>query len=201
MPLPEQIRIQLTNLEYNESEITIKNWGLDDNDIETLVNLLVDNPTVTSLNLKRNNITSRGAILLAQIANLKKLNISQNKIDDKGAIALSKNKSLEELDISDNDLSDTGGNALKEQSKCSILNFQDNLKMSIDLRNVKQSDYSKPQSDAQKMQNDIVTVGQNDTKDIEDMLCKLHQTALHAGLDAYANDAQNITIEVPLKRL
>jgi hypothetical protein len=139
MPLPELLKKQLENQNYPNSDITINNAGLDDNDVEALVNLVIDNQTkITSIDLERNNITSKGAELLAQIPWLKHLNLAQNNVTDDGAIALSGNSTMDTLNLSSNALTDIGASAILKFSKCKQINIENNSQVSPHLSILKQ---------------------------------------------------------------
>lgn len=183
MPLPEHLKKALENKTYQGEELTICSWGLDNADIAKLVNLLADNPHITSLNLRRNNISDAGAKLLAKLSTLKRINLALNHIYDEGAIALSKMENLEFLDLADNGLTDEGALAIIKGSKCQSFVLEENVEVSRYLQRIK-----KPDSEIeQKMTIYYQSTSIEEQRSIEDMLSRLKRTANHPGLDMFAD--------------
>jgi Ran GTPase-activating protein (RanGAP) involved in mRNA processing and transport len=90
---------------------------LTDEDMEMIVKELIINKRCTELSLNSNNITQRGASILAdglrQNNTLISLKLNGNQVSDKGTFAIAKaledsNKTLETLDLGSNDITDQG---------------------------------------------------------------------------------------------
>jgi len=93
---------------------------IDDNLVMVLMTGLLENRTLTALDLSHNSITAAGVQLLAKLLKapcvLTSLNLADNKADEKAAKHLAKalrtNDSLLELNLRLNDLGDEGGRIL-----------------------------------------------------------------------------------------
>ncbi len=135
--LPKQIQSQLEKQAFKSEHLDLSNCGLGDKDMNDLYDLLERNPTITSLDLERNNIHSTGAKTVAQLPHIKKVNLRQNKIDDTGIQAFLENKKIEWLDLSINTLTDKSAGSLLEklehQNNLSYLNISENEKVKKDI--------------------------------------------------------------------
>lgn len=185
MPLPAEIESLLKSHKYLNSNITIIDWQLNDKDIEQLVNYIAENETkITSLNLSRNIITSKGAQLIASITWLIKANLSQNHIDDEGAIAFSKNTSLKEIDLSNNNLTDAGANVLIS-SNCPLFNIEGNPKISPTLAAMKNPTLI-AEGGVKKGDSAL-------SSEEERAISRVYRTADRAGLEAFSEETTRIT--------
>jgi Ran GTPase-activating protein (RanGAP) involved in mRNA processing and transport len=111
---------------------------IDDNMLMVLMAGLLDNRTITHLDLSHNSITSAGLQLLIKLLKppciLHALNLADNKIDEKAgkhiAKALRSNETLTDLNLRLNDLGDEGGrsvlDALAVNTAVTILNLSSN---------------------------------------------------------------------------
>lgn len=187
MPIPNEIELLLKTHSYPDSDITIIDWQLNDNDIEQLVNYIAENEIkITSLNLSRNIIKSKGAQLIASITWLIKANLSQNHIADDGAIALAKNTSLKEIDLSNNNLTDAGANALIS-SNCPLFNIEGNPKISPTLAAMKNPTLI-AEGGVKKSDSSSVLSSEE-----ERAISRIYRTADRAGLETFSEDVTRIT--------
>jgi Ran GTPase-activating protein (RanGAP) involved in mRNA processing and transport len=99
---------------------------LTDQDMEMVVKELIIDKRCTELSLNSNNITQRGASILAdglrKNNTLISLKLNGNQMSDKGVFAIAKaletaNKTLETLDLGSNDITDQGAIYLAEMLK------------------------------------------------------------------------------------
>ena len=91
-----------------ESEINLMKKNLSDGDLKTLLPLMQGNPSLTKLDLFKNNIGSAGAKILASLTILTNLNLEENKIGDEGAGAFEFNTTLKTLNLFKNGITDLG---------------------------------------------------------------------------------------------
>ena len=112
-------------------EIDLRVNNLDDDALEAIVNNLP--PKVTSLLLRNNDISDKGAKVLAKFletnTTITILDLSDNDIGDDGAAALAemltKNKTLKDLDLFHNAIRKQGGSRLADALKkgCNLKHF------------------------------------------------------------------------------
>lgn len=105
MEIPEGKKADLKSKNKNITYIDLENLALNDNDIQELVDMLEENPCITSINLRNNNITYIGAAALAT-CRLQKLDLRDNKIGNKGAEVLLKSMTIKEKLLSGNGITD-----------------------------------------------------------------------------------------------
>ena len=120
--------VNLTNTMTVDQGLALHKWKIDfrgtitDDQMLIFCHCLMNNSTLTALNLSSNNITDEGAKRLAEAikvnTTLQELNISMNKITDEGAKRLAEaiqiNTTLQELNISMNKITDEGAKRLAE---------------------------------------------------------------------------------------
>ena len=109
----------LTSLDLSSMNINEKNFN-------KFYQLIINNPSLTKLNLYDNDIYNNELILISKLlmnkdCKLTELNLSYNTFEDESVIklakALEKNKTLTKLDLSLNHISDDGMNALSNMIK------------------------------------------------------------------------------------
>jgi len=114
MPIPQSVKDTISKKDGSVKSIDASNWGIDDNNVTELVELLNTNLYIKKLNLSRNNI-GEGAKLLAKLIYVNDINLSYNSIMDEQIEALAKS-SIQRLDLSRNLITDKGGDILAEHS-------------------------------------------------------------------------------------
>lgn len=132
MPLPRLLKKELNETKgtfvtkLDEGlHINLMGEGIKDKDVDDLVSLC-KGKNIVSLDLSYNNITDRGAKLLAkEFVMLKTLHVRDNAIGDDGASCLA-GLSLDELDICRNNLSCGGVDKLQKNFKGKKLDTDDN---------------------------------------------------------------------------
>jgi Leucine-rich repeat (LRR) protein len=191
MPIPESIKAALETNNFKDTQLKIRNWGLDDKDVEELANLLaaLPNNPINEIDLESNNIRDSWAEILAQIPGLQKLFLGYNKIKDNGAVALSKLRSLKVLDLKYNGLSDIGALAIIKGDHFEKFNLEDNAKVSKFLRRIKLHD-----PEIEKTIKNAESRSAEQSQDI-DMLFNTHRTAVLPGLDEIYSSVPQIRIE------
>lgn len=182
MPIPNHILEQLKKHTFQEKELYIPSCGLNNTDVETLINLIIDHePKIISISLPNNSIDSTGAMLLVQIPWLIHINLSQNRIDDERteeiAVILKNNTALQLLDLSSNQLTDKGVITLFRASSNNTkreIKIDDNLNISAYLLALK-SPYQVPEHPPLPS----LQTTHNFT------LSHLHRNSNHPGLDMF----------------
>lgn len=101
MSINAKLLQSLRNNEYTDSELSLVEQGLNDEDIAALCEALRVNNHVKKLDVSVNNITDNGAQALSELPNLTHLNISSNNLGPGGAKALAASQ-LHCLDITGN---------------------------------------------------------------------------------------------------
>jgi hypothetical protein len=109
----------LTGLDLSDRELT-------DSDIEMLMQALIENTNLTTLNVGSNQIGDIGAEALSRNVNLTYLDVSYDQIGDEGAKALALNRNLTSLNVAGNTLGDEGGQALAQNVCLRTLDFSRN---------------------------------------------------------------------------
>jgi Leucine-rich repeat (LRR) protein len=110
MPLPENIRKVIEDKNPTKTTLYAASWrpSLTAEDMSELVDLMAQNPYLTTLTLNENEIEDKGCQELQQIKTVTHLEVAENGLGDDGAIALSKMPQLQELVIPCNDITDKG---------------------------------------------------------------------------------------------
>lgn len=193
MPIPEHILKHLKNRSFRGKELYIPSCGLNNSDVETLVNLIIDyDPKISSINLSNNIIDSKGAKLLAQIPWLTHINLSYNRVDDRIqelVEVLKRNTALQMLDLSFNQLTDKGVISLFKTSSSNTkreIKIEGNLNISAYLLVLKppyQISEHSPLPSLQPAQQSSLT--------------NLHRNSNHPGLDMF-NDVVVDRIKPPI---
>ncbi len=107
MPINEQLSQEIK--EFSDEKLSLKEWELNDDDVEELLPALQSNPHIKELDLSLNYITSKGAkILLTSLSKIEVFNLQGNDISSEGLNELDlTNCRLRTLDISSNSIGDT----------------------------------------------------------------------------------------------
>ncbi len=99
-------------------------------DAEILQRLRSNDPTLTTLNLSRKDLTDKDILILCQAletnTSLKKLYLEWNQIGDEGAIALARHKEFTTLTFFANNITDIGAKAFKNHHALTTLILQGN---------------------------------------------------------------------------
>ena len=82
MPIDSDLLTRLRNNDPTLVELSLENRRLNEFDIKLLQEALVENTTLTSLDVTGNQIDDAGAAILAQNTTLTSLNVSENQIGD-----------------------------------------------------------------------------------------------------------------------
>ena len=114
MPIPQSIKDMISKKDASVKTIDASNWGIDDNNVTDLVELLNTNLFIKKVNLSRNNI-GEGAKLLGKLIYVNDINLSYNNVMDEQIEALAKS-SIQRLDLSRNLITDKAGEILAEHS-------------------------------------------------------------------------------------
>ena len=108
------------------STINLSQEQLVDQDIPIIIEQAIENKQCTILDLTGNEITSEGAVLLADVLNknvtLKELILYNNRLDDKGVRCLAfelsiNNSTLKQLNLGFNEITDNGAQHLAQMLK------------------------------------------------------------------------------------
>lgn len=104
MPLTNDKLIYLTNSIQMSvgSSYQLCNAGIDDEDIDKIIELMNSNPKIKILLLNSNNIQDQGAKALTRLQYIDVLEVEQNNFGDKAAEALVKDSRFSSLDMSRN---------------------------------------------------------------------------------------------------
>jgi hypothetical protein len=92
----------------HENNLLLEDMNIDDGDLQVIINFLLLNRNITSINLSDNQITDNGIEHLVDFFSnnnhIKSINLSNNCIGEKGIVKLSdiKNNGLTEIDLSSN---------------------------------------------------------------------------------------------------
>ena len=124
--------------------LSFESCNLNDGHIKVLVEGIKENQTVNTLMLRKNNITSQGAIYISEYINnnknIKHLYLGNNKINGNGLkemlkIMTTNNRNITSIDLSNNDFNINDFNALIDYFKTNpILNLLDISGNRIDLQ-------------------------------------------------------------------
>jgi Ran GTPase-activating protein (RanGAP) involved in mRNA processing and transport len=127
MSLTIALRI-LNNIEGNV--IDLSSQGLLDNDLEILIETLSQKTGSFTLDLNRNNLTSKSAEYLAKLTNIHTLNLSYNNFTDKeeeeALLALFKNPKIKVINLSENSLTDAVLPLIKDHSQQETISLHKN---------------------------------------------------------------------------
>lgn len=126
MPIDAVLLERFKNNDPTLTTLDLNNRKLDSHDIQQLVDALVTNTTLTTLNVEGNNIGDEGAKALAANTILISLNIGYNQVGVKGAKALAANTTLTTLNVGGNFIGDEGAKALADNATLITLNVETN---------------------------------------------------------------------------
>jgi len=108
------------------TELDLSEMHINEDNFDKYYQIIVNNPSLTKLNLYDNNLYNHelellGKFLMKETCMLSELDLGYNEFDDEGVISLSKalevNKTLTKLDFSRNNISDDGMIALSDMLK------------------------------------------------------------------------------------
>lgn len=100
MPLDGYVKLRIiAEKKKNSTYLDISDCGIGlfKDDVDELVELLKQNPFITSVNLYRNVINKEGAKKLASLTHIKEFNLNANSIGDDGITELLLNPNIERL--------------------------------------------------------------------------------------------------------
>jgi len=126
MQIDSDLLTRLRNNDRTLVKLSLENRRLNEFDIKLLQEALVENTTLTSLNVSYNQIDAAGAAALAQNTTLTSLDVSWNQIGDAGATALAQNTTLTSLDVGGNQIGAAGAAALAQNTTLTSLDVCNN---------------------------------------------------------------------------
>jgi len=109
----------------SNTKLTLRNQGIQSNDIPMLCDYLGQHPEIKKLDLCNNSIGDAGAERLSA-TNLEGMDLSNNQISHLGAAALAKSLSLQKLIMGNNFIGDEGAKAFKNNNNLILLGLSGN---------------------------------------------------------------------------
>ncbi len=100
----EKMKKVIERADESTTKVSFVNYGLDDEDMDVLRDLLNQKPHITEIDLSHNNLTEKSGKILSEIVFVVRITLAQNSLGDQGAIALFSKQNLKFLDLSDNGL-------------------------------------------------------------------------------------------------
>lgn len=126
MPIEQVLLERIKANDPTLQKLNLTHMQLNDDDIQQLVNVLISNTYVISLNVAYNQMGVKGAKALAGFTTLTSLNIYHNQIGDDGAEAFANNTSLTSLNVGYNQIGDAGAKTFINNRKLTKLIMYNN---------------------------------------------------------------------------
>lgn len=109
-----------------DGELVLNNCNLNDSDIPAVMVYLKAHPEIDTVFAPQNNLTSKGAVLLAQDLSLHGLFLTENNIGSEGAEAIAAMPEITQVLLVLNRVGDAGAIALSRNPKIDMLMLSDN---------------------------------------------------------------------------